>query len=60
MLGIDLVSILQYYHFKSYVFNNINLRHIMIGEGENYGKFYIIDLSKSNRYQDSQFQEHVS
>ena len=60
MIGIDLVSILQYYHFKNYVYNNLNPKHIMLGRGENYGKLYIIDYSKSNRYRDSQYQEHVS
>lgn len=59
MIGIDMVSILQYYHFKNYIYSNINPRHIMLGKGENFGKLYIIDLSKSNRYRDTQFQEHV-
>lgn len=59
MLTGDLLSILQYYHFKNYVYNNISPRHIMMGQGSNYGKFYLVDLSKSNRYKESQFQEHV-
>lgn len=56
MIGVDLTSILQYYHFKNYVYNNTNPRHVMLGRGEKYSKLYIIDLSKSLRYRDAQFQ----
>ena len=33
MLGMELTEILQYFHFKSYVYNNINTKHIMLGSG---------------------------
>ena len=58
MLAIELVSILQYYHFKSYVYNNLCLKHILLGKGQNYGKIYIVDYSKSSKYKDMHSQEH--
>jgi hypothetical protein len=32
MMGIELVSILQYFHFKYFIYNNLHPQHIMIGK----------------------------
>ncbi len=59
MLGIELIDILQYYHFKSFVNNNISVKHLMLGSGDNYDKLFIIDLSNSSKYQDVSTMEHI-
>ena len=37
MVAMEMTEVLQYFHFKSYIYNNINPKHIMLGKGENYG-----------------------
>ena len=59
MLGSQLVNSLQYFHFKYFVFNNINPRHIMTGSGEKSNKVFLIDFSRAVRYKDPQTQEHI-
>ncbi len=59
MIAKDILTILQYFHFKNVVYNNLCPKHTLIGKGENYGKFYLIDYSKMNRYKDNNSQEHV-
>ncbi len=59
MLGFELISIFQYYHFKNFVFNNLSPRHLMMGKGERYGKIFIVDYSKSSKFKDLQTLEHI-
>lgn len=33
MLGMELVTIFQYFHFKYFTYNNLHPRHTMIGQG---------------------------
>lgn len=58
MIAKEVLSMLQYFHFKHFCYNNLNAKHVMIGKGENYGNFYFIDFSKTSRYMDSNSQEH--
>jgi hypothetical protein len=56
MIAKELLTILQYIHFKHFVYSNICPKHILIGKGENYGKFYLVDYSKTNRFRDANTQ----
>lgn len=60
MFGCEAISMLQYYHFKNFVHNNVNPRHFMIGAGEKYGKLFLVDYSNSIRYRDAQTLEHIA
>jgi hypothetical protein len=53
MLGEEIVSILQYFHFKNFIHNQINLRNFMLGQGERYGKLFIIDYNAAMRFKDA-------
>jgi hypothetical protein len=54
MVAKEVLSMLQYFHFKHFCYNNLNPKHVMLGRGDNYGKFYLIDYSKTNRFMDPQ------
>lgn len=32
----------------------------MLGKGEKYGKFFLVDFSRSNRFMDPQTSEHIA
>ena len=59
MLGVEIVSILQYFHFKNFIHNNVNPHHLLMGHGTKYGKLFLIDYSNASRYRDSQTLEHI-
>jgi serine/threonine protein kinase len=59
MVGMELTEILQYYHFKSHIYNNLHPRHIMVGKGEHFGNIYIIDFNKSSKFRDPVMSEHI-
>lgn len=54
MVGLELLTIFQYFHFKYFIYNNLQPRHVMIGRGEKYGKFFLIDFNRASRYKDAQ------
>ena len=59
MLGQDMVSILQYFHFKNFTHNQINPSNFMFGAGEKQGKLYITDFGAAARYKDLQTLQHI-
>jgi serine/threonine protein kinase len=58
-IGMELISILQYYHFKHFTYNNLCPKHVMIGKGEKCDKIFIIDFSRAHKFRDSNTQEHI-
>lgn len=54
MLGQELVSILQYFHFKNFIHNQIKPANLMLGSGEKQNKIYLTDYSAAARYKDAQ------
>lgn len=54
MLGQEIISILQYFHFKNFVHNQINPKNFLLGAGEKQGKLYIVDFGGASRFKDSQ------
>lgn len=60
MLGIEIISILQYYHFKNFLHCGIRPEHFMIGSGSKYGKIFVVDYSTSVKFRDNQTLEHVT
>ena len=54
MLGQDIVSILQYFHFKNFVHNQVCSRNFLLGPGEKQGKLFIVDYGAAARFKDSQ------
>ena len=59
MLGVEIISILQYFHFKNFIHNGLNLHHLLLGGGSKFGKFYLVDYSNASRYRDAQTLEHI-
>lgn len=33
MVGLELLTIFQYFHFKFFIYNNLNPKHVMLGKG---------------------------
>ena len=60
MLGQELVSILQYFHFKNFIHNQVKSSNIMIGAGEKQHKIFLTDYSAAARYKDAQTFEHIA
>ncbi len=60
LLGIEIISILQYYHFKNFLHCGLRPEHIMIGAGSKYTKIFLVDYSTSIRFRDNQTLEHIS
>lgn len=54
MLGQDIVSILQYFHFKNFVHNQLCPRNFLLGPGEKQGKLFIADYGGATRFKDAQ------
>ena len=59
MLGQELIAILQYFHFKNFIHNQLGPANIMLGSAEKHNKFYLVDFATSQRYKDSQTLEHI-
>lgn len=59
-IGIEMISILQYYHFKNFLHCHLKPDHLMMGAASKYGKLYLIDYSSSVRFRDNQTLEHIS
>ncbi len=59
LLGIEMVSILQYYHFKNFLHCGLRPEHFMIGAGAKCTKLFIIDYATSIRYRDNNTLEHI-
>jgi len=59
MLGQEIVSILQYFHFKNFIHNQIKPDNFMLGSGEKQGKLFIVDFSAASRFKDGQSMEHI-
>jgi len=60
MLGQEVISILQYFHFKNFIHNQIKPQNFMLGPGEKQGKIFIVDYGAASRYKDGQTLEHVA
>jgi hypothetical protein len=60
MVGLELVAILQYFHFKYFVHNNLHPRHVLLGKGEKYAQIFLVDYSRATRFKDAQTSEHVT
>lgn len=60
LLGIEIISILQYFHFKNYLHCGIRPEHLMMGAGAKYTKLFIVDYSTTIKYRDNQTLEHVT
>jgi serine/threonine protein kinase len=54
MLGQELISILQYFHFKNFIHNQLKPQNIMLGPGEKQGKFFLVDYGAASRFKDAQ------
>ena len=54
MLGHDIVSILQYFHFKNFIHNQLCPRIFLLGPGEKQGKLFIVDYGAASRFKDAQ------
>ena len=50
MLGQDLVSILQYFHFKNFIHNQLNPSNLMFGTGDKQSRLYLTDFGGASRY----------
>jgi serine/threonine protein kinase len=59
MLGQEIVSILQYFHFKNFTHNQLMPRNFLLGPGEKQGKLFIVDYGAASRFKDSQTLEHI-
>lgn len=59
MLGVEIISILQYFHFKNFIHNHLSPHHLLMGHGNKYGKLFLIDYSNATRYRDNQTLEHI-
>lgn len=59
MVGLELVTIFQYFHFKYFTYNNLHPRHVLLGKGEKFNQFFLIDFSRACRYKDAQTAEHI-
>lgn len=60
LLGIEIISILQYFHFKNYLHCGLRPEHLMMGAGAKYTKLFIVDYSTTIKYRDNQTLEHVT
>jgi serine/threonine protein kinase len=58
MLGDQLISILQYYHFKNYVHRAIRPSNFLMGLGKKNHKVFMIDYTTTKRYRDIKSLEH--
>jgi casein kinase I family protein HRR25 len=54
MLGENIVSIIQYFHFKNFVNNQVHPSNLMLGFGEKHSKLFIVDFSGASRFKDVQ------
>jgi serine/threonine protein kinase len=54
MLGQEIISILQYFHFKNFIHNQLKPSNIMLGPGEKQGKTFLVDYSGAVRFKDAQ------
>jgi serine/threonine protein kinase len=52
MLGSEVVSILQYFHFKNFIHNQIKPNNLMLGPGEKQGKLFLVDFGAASRFKD--------
>jgi casein kinase 1 epsilon len=59
MLGQELIGILQYFHFKNFIHNQLNPNNIMVGSGEKQGKIFLVDFGAAARFKDAQTLEHL-
>lgn len=53
------MTIFQYFHFKYFSYNNLHPRHVLLGKGEKYGQFFLVDFSRATRYKDAHTSEHI-
>jgi serine/threonine protein kinase len=60
LLGIEIISILQYYHFKNFIHCGIKPEHLMIGSGAKFVNVFLIDFATSIKYRDHQTLEHIT
>jgi len=59
MLGSEIVSILQYFHFKNFIHNQIKPNNLMLGPGEKQGKLFLVDFGAASRFKDGKTLEHA-
>lgn len=59
MIGDQVIGILQYYHFKNYVYRSVKPTNFMIGLGKKNHKIFMIDYSTTKRYRDARTLEHI-
>lgn len=59
MLGQELIAILQYFHFKNFIYNQLRPANIMLGSAEKHNKFHLVDFAASQRFKDAQTLEHI-
>jgi serine/threonine protein kinase len=60
LLGIEIISILQYFHFKNFIHCGIRPEHLMIGSGNKFINIFIVDYATSIKYRDNQTLEHIN
>jgi serine/threonine protein kinase len=53
MIGLQILTIIQYFHFKNYIHRNINPANFLLGTGKKNHKIFIIDYSSTRRYRDN-------
>lgn len=59
MLGQEVIAILQYFHFKNFIHNQLKPSNFMLGPGQKQGKLYMVDYSAAARFKDAHTLEHV-
>lgn len=59
MIADQILSNLEYIHFKNYVHRDIKPENFLIGQGKKSHIIYTIDFGLSKRYRDSRTHEHI-
>lgn len=60
MLADQLISNIEYIHFKNYIHRNIKPENFLIGIGKKSHKIYTVDFALAKLYKDPKTCEHVS
>ena len=59
MLGDQILSNIEYIHFKNYIHRDIKPENFLVGLGKKIRNIFTIDFGLSKRYRDSKTHEHI-
>lgn len=59
MLGLQLLEMIEVYHFKELIHRNICPRSLQMGKGRKNNRLFFNDLLSSKKYIDTKTSEHI-